>query len=251
MIHKILFLGSGSPFMVNALIGNLTKAGYDVTSAELQARSLGRHQGKFDAGIVFLGDALLIHKDILSFFSGMCAEDQKPLFVIGTAEELEIAAKSIPEGAITERFEKPLNIRNFIDRMDQQGNSAAPSEAPKQILLVDDDPDYLKLVSRWLSGRYRVVIVNSGMQAITFLGANRPDLILLDYSMPVTTGPQVLEMIRSEQSTQNIPVIFLTGKDDSESVRRVLELKPNGYILKNINRDALIERLEEFFASIR
>ena len=120
-----------------------------------------------------------------------------------------------------------------------------------KILLVDDDPDYLKLVSRWLSGRYRVVIVNSGMQAITFLGANRPDLILLDYSMPVTTGPQVLEMIRSEQSTQNIPVIFLTGKDDSESVRRVLELKPNGYILKNINRDALIERLEEFFASIR
>ena len=67
--------------------------------------------------------------------------------------------------------------------------------------------------------------------------------------MPVTSGPQVLEMIRSEPETRRIPVIFLTGKDDAESVRRVLELKPNGYILKSIDRDALLERLEEFFAN--
>ncbi|MBR3561060.1 MAG: response regulator [Oscillospiraceae bacterium] len=54
--------------------------------------------------------------------------------------------------------------------------------------------------------------------------------------MPVTSGAQVLEMIRSEPGTAHIPVIFLTGKDDSEGVRRVLELKPDGYILKSIDR---------------
>ena len=86
------------------------------------------------------------------------------------------------------------------------------------------------------------------MQAITFLANNRPDLILLDYAMPVTSGPQVLEMIRSETSTKDIPVFFLTGKDDSESVSRVLELGPNGYILKNITRSELHERLDEFFS---
>ena len=250
MIHKILFLGSGSPFMVNALIGNLKNAGYDVTPAEPQARTVGRHQGTFDAAILFLGDALLIHKDILTAFGGMCAGDDKPLFVIGTAEELEIAAKSLPEGAVTDRIEKPLNIKKFIDRVDQFNSTALEAvETPKKILLVDDDPDYLKLVSRWLSGRYHVFIVTSGMQAIAFLGSNRPDLILLDYNMPVTSGAQVLEMIRSETSTRDIPVIFLTGKDDSETVSSVLELGPNGYILKSVSRGALMERLDEFFES--
>ena len=57
------------------------------------------------------------------------------------------------------------------------------------------------------------------------------------------------ELIRSENSTAHIPVIFLTGKDDSDSVRRVLELKPDGYILKSIDRDSLLERLEEFFSN--
>ena len=64
--------------------------------------------------------------------------------------------------------------------------------------------------------------------------------------MPVTSGPQVLEMIRSEPGTREIPVVFLTGKDDRESVMDVLDLKPNGYILKNIQRDDLFSRIDEY-----
>ena len=63
---------------------------------------------------------------------------------------------------------------------------------------MDDDPTFLKLVKNWLEEEYKVTIVNSGMQAITYLATNTPDLILLDYEMPVTSGPQVLEMIRSD-----------------------------------------------------
>ena len=247
MIRQILFLGSGSPFMVNAVIGNLSKSGYEVTAAEPNLRSLGRFQGKFDAAILFLGDALLIHRDVLRFVGDLCAEEEKPLLLIGTGEELEIAGRVLPEQAVTACFEKPLNIKDFLDRVAQL-SAGAQEPLPKQILLVDDDPDYLKLVSRWLSAQYRVTIVNSGAQAIAYLGTNKPDLILLDYSMPVVSGPQVLEMLRSEKSTAGIPVIFLTGKDDSESVNRVLELRPNGYILKSVSRSALLERLEEFFA---
>lgn len=249
MIRRILLLGSGSPFMVNALKENLTRADYEVISVEPNVRLIGKHQGKFDCAVIFLGDALLIHKENLTFLSGLCKEDSIPLFVIGTQEELEIASKSIPEEIVTARFEKPLKIKEFIVRLDKL--NARPEEEPlppRQILLVDDDADYLKLVSRWLSGKYRVVVVNSGFQAISFLSSNRPDLILLDYSMPVTSGPQVLEMIRNEKEIREIPVFFLTGKDDCESVSRVLELKPNGYILKSVGRNSLLERLEEFFA---
>ena len=83
----------------------------------------------------------------------------------------------------------------------------------------------------------------------TYLATNRPDLILLDYEMPVTTGPQVLEMIRSESKTSDIPVIFLTGKGDKESVMKVVSLKPNGYLLKTMKKDELLKSVADFFMS--
>ena len=76
---------------------------------------------------------------------------------------------------------------------------------------------------------------------------NKVDLILLDHEMPVTSGPQVLEMLRSEEETKHIPVMFLTGKGDKESVMAVVELRPEGYFLKNIKKEELLEKLKEFF----
>ncbi len=72
-------------------------------------------------------------------------------------------------------------------------------------------------------------------------------MILLDHEMPVTSGPQVLEMLRSEEETKHIPVMFLTGKSDKESVMAVVALRPEGYFLKTIQREELLEKLQEFF----
>jgi CheY-like chemotaxis protein len=90
-------------------------------------------------------------------------------------------------------------------------------------------------------------MVNSGLQAIKFLGKNKVDLILLDHEMPVTSGPQVLEMLRSDEETKSIPVMFLTGKSDKNSVMEVVALKPEGYFLKTIEKEELLEKLQEFF----
>jgi len=89
--------------------------------------------------------------------------------------------------------------------------------------------------------------VNSGIQAIKWLAKNKVDLILLDYEMPVTSGPQVLEMLRNDPENANIPVMFLTGKGDKESVMKVLSLKPEGYFLKTIEKAELIKNLNDFF----
>jgi CheY-like chemotaxis protein len=91
-------------------------------------------------------------------------------------------------------------------------------------------------------------MANSGLQAIKWLGGNTVDLILLDHEMPVTSGPQVLGMLRADDETKNIPVIFLTGKGDKESVMQVVALKPEGYFLKNVTKSELLEKLSEFFA---
>ena len=102
-------------------------------------------------------------------------------------------------------------------------------------------------MQKWLSSRYRVTVVKSGTQAITFVGAHTPDLILLDYDMPITPGPQILEMLRSEPNSAHIPVIFLTAKDDQESVMRVMRLKPDGYLLKSLGREEILNSVDQFF----
>ena len=118
----------------------------------------------------------------------------------------------------------------------------------KNILIVDDDVSYMSMIMEWLKDKYRVSLANSGMEAITWLAGNTADLILLDYEMPITTGPQVLQMIQSSERTADIPVIFLTGKNDKESIMAVLELKPAGYLLKSIDREGRNKTLDEFFA---
>ena len=110
-------------------------------------------------------------------------------------------------------------------------------------MIVDDDPAYAKMVREWIKGDYQVNVVTAGMQAISFLLKEKVDLILLDYEMPIVDGPQVLQMLRSEPETKDIPVVFLTGVGDRESVTRVMELKPSGYILKSTTREALLQSL--------
>ena len=55
-------------------------------------------------------------------------------------------------------------------------------------------------------------------------------------------------MIRGDENLKDIPVIFLTGKDDAESVKKVLDLKPDGYLLKSRPRSEIVSAIEKFFS---
>ena len=121
-----------------------------------------------------------------------------------------------------------------------------------RILIVDDDPSFAKMVREWIKDYYKVDIVTAGMQAISFLlkvpENEKVDMILLDYEMPVVDGPQVLQMLRQEPATADIPVIFLTGIGTKEEVNRVMALKPDGYILKSTSREQLLMFLKKKLA---
>ncbi|MBO5515090.1 MAG: response regulator, partial [Schwartzia sp.] len=130
-----------------------------------------------------------------------------------------------------------------MDELELAVKAAIASEGKKTILVVDDDPSYAKMVREWLREVYHVCTVTGGMNAIKFLLATPVDIILLDYEMPVVDGPQVLQMLRQEPATKEIPVIFLTGVDTREGVERVMALKPDGYILKSTTKEKLLEYL--------
>ncbi len=119
------------------------------------------------------------------------------------------------------------------------------------ILIVDDDPTYAKMIREWIRDQYSVNIVTAGMQAIKFLTKKKVDLILLDYEMPEADGPEVLGMLRDDPETADIPVVFLTGVNNQESIERLLSLNPAGYILKNTPKGDLVNTLKGLFEKIQ
>ena len=117
----------------------------------------------------------------------------------------------------------------------------------KTILIVDDDITYMRNVYEWLKESYHVGMASNGVQAISYLAKTHADLILLDYEMPIANGPQVLSMLKNDSETGQIPVMFLTGHGDRESVLSVVGLSPVDYLLKTIDKKTLLSKLDSFF----
>lgn len=124
------------------------------------------------------------------------------------------------------------------------------AEKKKKILVVDDSDVMLQAMKRLLEDTYEVSLAKSGLAAIRSMTLDRPDLVLLDYEMPVCDGKQVLEMIRAEEELTKIPVIFLTGTVDRERIQKLIPLKPAGYLLKTAQPQELKGNIDSFFQSI-
>lgn len=147
---------------------------------------------------------------------------------------------------IRQFFERPVNVNELVEVIDAY-IAKFGAQHKKKVLVVDDSGAMLRNVKGWLEDRYQVILANSGAMAIKYLATNRPDLVLLDYEMPVVDGRQVLEMIRTETEFSDVPVIFLTSKDDRESVMQVMALKPEGYLLKTMEPARIIAEVDAFF----
>lgn len=117
----------------------------------------------------------------------------------------------------------------------------------KHILIVDDDPMMLRLIKNELRERYNVATAVSGKIAFDFLERKQQqmDLILLDYEMPEEDGPTVFGKLRLNPKTRDVPIVFLTGINDREKIQKVLAMKPQGYLLKPIECEKLIQTIEQ------
>ena len=117
------------------------------------------------------------------------------------------------------------------------------------ILVVDDTPDNLILMSSLLKTDYKVKIANSGEKALRVASsATPPDLILLDIMMPGMDGYEVCQRLKREPNTMNIPVIFLTAKSEMEDEKKGLELGAVDYITKPISPPIVLARVKNHLA---
>ncbi|HQS58448.1 MAG: two-component system response regulator [Gallionellales bacterium 35-53-114] len=117
------------------------------------------------------------------------------------------------------------------------------------ILVVDDTPDNLTLMSTLLKDEYTVKVANSGVNALRISVSDRPpDLILLDIMMPGMDGYEVCRLLKLDARTKNIPVIFLTAKSDMEDEKNGLRLGAVDYITKPISPSIVLARVKNHLA---
>ncbi|MGD9971409.1 MAG: HD domain-containing phosphohydrolase [Sulfuricurvum sp.] len=120
------------------------------------------------------------------------------------------------------------------------------------ILIVDDSPENLLVLSETLKPFYNVKIANSGQKALNIIGSgNFPDLILLDIMMPEMNGYEVCTKLKSDPLTKNIPIIFVTALSDSADEAEGLKLGAADYITKPINTSIVLARVKTQLSLLR
>ncbi|MBE6909973.1 MAG: response regulator [Ruminococcaceae bacterium] len=248
MADKVLLISRGTAFLTNALVASLKIAGITAEQAGYEIEQVKKYEQDTDLFLFFVGNEDFLPTPLLQHLRDLCADGTKDFCVLGYSKEITEIEEIIPKEMIRREFLRPIDVKTITEQLCALLHSPEPKVHGKSILLVDDDAAFLRILQGWLSEQYEVTSVKSGMQALTCIGSHLPDLVLLDYDMPITNGPQVLEMIRSEPYSAQLPVLFLTGKNDRDSVMTAMTHKPDGYLLKTSGKDSILSAVHDIFA---
>lgn len=243
-MQNILIVTEKNSLLVRSAMEHFKEMEYNVVVEDLDVQKISKLKDTFEALILYMeSDGYEKTQDII-YLRDKAVEEDIPIFYIG--DEAEELKKLIPDHVLQHVFQRPIDIKQAVQKIDEYVKKFG-SHSKKKILVVDDSGAMLRNIKGWLEEKYQVILANSGAMAIKYLATNRPDLVLLDYEMPVVDGSQVLEMIRTETEFSDIPVIFLTSKNDKESILKVMALKPEGYLLKTMEPNKIVQEIDNFF----
>ena len=243
-MQNILMIMETSSFLARNIAEQLEDLNYNVDSVEMDIHMISEQKNNYEAMFLYTESDTDVKAKEVIYIRDKAIEENIPVFYLG--DDAEDVKRIIPEHVLKSVFKRPIDVKVTAKIVDEYIKDYG-KHVKKKVLVVDDSGAMLRNVKGWLGEKYNVILANSGTMAIKYLATDRPDLVLLDYEMPVIDGRQVLEMIRTETEFRDIPVIFLTSKNDRESILKVMELKPEGYLLKTMEPERIVEEVDKFF----
>lgn len=109
-----------------------------------------------------------------------------------------------------------------------------------RVLVLDDEADFGRLVSRWLSPYYRAVALTGGEELLAELAREPASLLILDVRMPEEDGFELCRRVRADPRTAHTPVLFLTGSREEDLYLRNMMAGGTGYLSKPVGRKQLL-----------
>lgn len=245
-MENIVLISEATSFITNSLVQQLEKQGYSIIRVGWDIANAGK-SGEAPRAILLCAEKGLVSEmNLLVHFEKGISKENIPVILLGEKEKIEAVEAVISSRFIKMRFYYPINVKEAATEIHEYLQQDQ-SQIKKKVLVVDDSGAVLRNVKEWLEDKYQVILANSGTLAMKQMETKRPDLVLLDYEMPVYDGKQVLEMIRANPQFSSVPVIFLTGKNDRETVLKVTALKPEGYLLKSQEPSQIVKAVDDFF----
>jgi DNA-binding response OmpR family regulator len=114
-----------------------------------------------------------------------------------------------------------------------------------RIMVVDDDPDTVTVLTRYLQREgFATIEALSGAQCLKLVGENHVDVILLDLMMPEMDGFQVVRALKNNPATAEIPIIMITARDDIESRSEGMRVGVSDFLAKPVFRKQLANRIK-------
>ncbi len=256
MTGRVMLISNKESFLIRVLLKKIAENGFECIFVKSNITSIDMAWKNDTSIIYYLDNAEVLSTELLHYFEDKLNETCMQIAFIGEKTDAENIHRYLSEGLIWGTFVRPLDTRKFIEQLrlyshtNNLSNFNSDDGQPRQtILIIDDDPTYIGVIREWLKSKYKVGVANSGAQALQWLGLNSCDLIILDFEMPVVSGAKVFEMLRADEDTAQIPVFFLTSKNDKDSVMQVMSLHPENYLLKTIDRVELLSKVGSFLSS--
>ena len=248
MAKDILIISGQTGFMLNSLIKGLSGLGLEAEVIKPSELS-----GCTDIGgdkpslfVVYGGEYLSADESFLPCLKELCERRKKTVCAAGSREEIDLIKMVLPPFFICCELEAPFSAADLTERIRKIVKTNGSSKK-KSILLVDDDIMFLKMTMKWMSEYFEVSLAKSGAQVISYLSSKTPDLIMLDYNMPDMSGAQVMQEIRSKAPCPDVPIMFLTGRTDKDTIEEVMALKPQGYIPKASAQSEILKAINDLF----
>ena len=121
----------------------------------------------------------------------------------------------------------------------------------KKILIVDDEPNNLQVLRQILKDYYSLIFANNGEKAIIATKQHKPDIILLDIMMPDISGYEVCERLKSDATTADIPIIFVTAMSDLGDEAHGFDLGAVDYIIKPVSGEIVLRRVHNHLSLVK
>lgn len=244
---------------------------FDAKSA---AKSLGSYQSYFDRLTHFIdyhsylrgytASVIIYNEDMRAKFLAELSETQDALLSLGMAgKSLQLDylieaihkkdADTLSDGMMTfcvemDDFAERIASARLTDddRSTAETDSAIPTQVREKpvILAVDDKPELLTTITSVLQSKYRVIAVTNSSSALKAIEAHYPALFLLDIEMPVMNGYELAEKIRENNKFKKTPILFFTSKATREHVIGAISHGGNDYIVKPVDKDVLLKKIE-------
>lgn len=251
-MNRIIFIGNSDPIMKN--INSDLAREFDVKLCPAECDVITGMMNVFKPELVLVSTSGFEAHQAEVYALLRDKYSNLPVLSVGTKTELEIFAeytmsdqfrelrRPVPVGKILYACCILLGVKPPANISYEDVDCIGP--AIKTIMLIDDNPVDLRTLRMMIKDKYRVLMAPSGIAAVGIMQKEVPDLIFLDYDMPVVNGKMTMELIRNNATLKNIPIVFLTGVNDRERIMSVMSLNPADYLLKPVDQDKIVETIQ-------